>query len=251
MDFCRPASDEMISMLRLKRTDFVLDIAGGTGEPGLTIASIVADGKVIAADQAEGMLAVAREKAEKQHIGNYETRIAGVSELPFPDNTFDAVSCRFGLMFFPDMQEAVKEMRRVLKPGGRIAIAVWDKPENNFWVTAIMGIIMKNLPVTLPPPDAPGMFRCARPGFIGDLFRQAGFKHVEERRVPLKLNCGTAETYWNYLSEVGAAIVLALNKADEAMREKIKGEVIELIRETYGEGKVAIDATAIVAGGEK
>src|SRR5690242_8754503 len=135
MDFCRPASDEMISMLRLRRTDLVLDIAGGTGEPGLTIASKVADGKVIAVDQAEGMLAVAREKAEKQHIGNYETQIAGVSELPFPDNTFDAVSCRFGLMFFPDMQAAVQEMRRVLKPGGRIAIAVWDKPENNFWVT--------------------------------------------------------------------------------------------------------------------
>ncbi len=83
-------------------------------------------------------------------------------------------------MFFPDMLLAAKEMRRVLKPGGRIATSVWDGPEKNFWVTAIMGTIKKNMNLPAPPPDAPGMFRCAKEGLMTGIFNQAGFKNVSQ-----------------------------------------------------------------------
>jgi len=99
MAWMKPTGDEIISALALKPTDVVLDVAAGTGEPGLTIAAIVESGKVVITDLAEGMLEVARDKAAKKGIANYETIICDVCELPFEDETFDAVSCRFGFMF--------------------------------------------------------------------------------------------------------------------------------------------------------
>ena len=141
MDFLKPMGHEIIRLLKLKDKNVVLDVAAGTGEPGLTIASMVNDGKVIITDLSEDMLEIARQNAINRQIKNIETLVCDVCELPFPDNTFDAISCRFGFMFFPDMLLAANELFRVLKPDGRLATSVWNVPENNFWVTAIMGTI--------------------------------------------------------------------------------------------------------------
>ena len=251
MDFLRPMGDEIIRLLNLKDDELVLDVASGTGEPGLTIASMLTSGKVISTDLAEGMLEVARENAAKQGIMNFETLVADVSELPFEDNTFDAISCRFGYMFFPDMLLATREMVRVLKPGGRITTSVWDVPEKNFWVTAIMGTIHKNMELPQSSPGAPGMFRCSENGLIAHLFSQAGLKNIVETEVSSKLNTGTTEVYWEMMTDIGAPIVSALSKADDELREKIKSEVFELINQKFPEGSVAIDTSALVYYGEK
>ena len=154
-------------------------------------------------------------------------------------------------MFFPDMLLAAKEMVRVLKPGGKIATSVWDVPEKNFWVTAIMGTINKNMDLPAPPPGAPGMFRCAKDGFISDLFMQAGLKNITQKEVSGKLNCKTTDAYWGMQTEVGAPIVAALGKADDATKEKIKTEVYQLLNDKYPDGNVCIDSGALVIYGEK
>lgn len=251
MDFLKPMGYEIIRLLNPKDDDVVLDVAAGTGEPGLTIARMLKNGKVISTDLAEGMLEIARENAAKRGIKNFETRVCDVSDLPFADNTFDAISCRFGFMFFPDMLLAAKEMARVLKPGGRIAASVWYLPEKNFWITAVMGTINKNMQLPPPQPGAPGMFRCAKNGFITDLFMQAGLKNMSETEVQSKMNSKTADVYWNFTTEVVAPVVAALGKADDAMKAKIKNEVIELLHQKYPDGKVAIDTSALVIYGEK
>lgn len=251
MDFLKPMGDEIIRQLNLKDTDVVLDVAAGTGEPGLTIASKLKSGKVIITDLAEDMLAIARENAAKRGIKNIETRACDVCELPFADNTFDAVSCRFGFMFFPDMLLAAKEMVRVLKPGGRIATSVWNVPEKNFWVTAIGGTINRNMQLPAPPPGAPGMFRCAESGLIQNLFKQAGLKNTSEKEVTGKLKSGTVDVYWNMLTEVAAPFVAALGKADDAMKEKIREEVFQAVNQKYPDGNVFIDSSALVICGEK
>jgi len=251
MDFLKPMGDEIIKLLNPKSDAIVLDVAAGTGEPGLTIASHLNGGKVISTDLAEGMLEVAQENAKKRGIKNFETIVCDVCELPFEDNTFDAVSCRFGFMFFPDMELAIKEMKRVLKPGGKIATAVWNIPDKNFWITATMGTISKNIEITPPPPGAPGMFRCAKEGFMTDLFSQAGLKNVSAKEVTGKLNCKTTDVYWSLMNEVAAPVVAALSKADEALKQKIKTEVYSLVNERYPEGAVAIDSSALVIYGEK
>ena len=124
MNFLKKSGDDIISRLELKNNDVVLDVATGTGEPGLSIAGIVNNGKVVGQDLSDKMLALARAHAEARGIKNYETKNCDISDLPFPDKTFDAVSCRMGYMFFPDMLKASQEIYRVLKPGGRFATAV-------------------------------------------------------------------------------------------------------------------------------
>jgi ubiquinone/menaquinone biosynthesis C-methylase UbiE len=245
MDFLKPMGQEIIASIKPSGNDAVLDIAAGTGEPGLTIATMLSGGKVTITDLSEDMLLIAKENAARRSITNIETIACDVCELPFADNSFDAISCRFGFMFFPDMLLAANEMARVLKPGGRIATSVWNIPEKNFWVTAMMGTINKHMELPPNPSGAPGMFRCCKPGLMKELFEKAGFKNSTEKEVPSKLNSGTVETYWNMMTEIGAPIVAALSKTDDALREKIKKEVFDLVKQQYP-AHVAIAASAIV-----
>lgn len=251
MEFLKPMGDEIIRMLNPKSNELVLDAAGGTGEPGLTIATMLTDGKVIITDLAERMLDIARDNAEQRGIKNIEIQSCDVCELPFDDNTFDAISCRKGFMFFPDMLLSAKEMVRVLKPGGRIAASVWAGPENNFWITAIMGTINRHLELPPPPPGAPGMFRCAKDGLMIELFSQAGLKNVYQTYIPGRLNSRSTDVYWNMMTEIGAPIVAALNSADDYTKEKIKNEVYQIVNEKYPDGKVIMDSGSFVVYGEK
>jgi ubiquinone/menaquinone biosynthesis C-methylase UbiE len=251
MDFLKPNGDKIIQLLKVKETDVVLDIASGTGEPGLTIATLAKHGKVMLTDLSEDMLAIAGENASKRGIKNIETKVCDVCDLPFADNTFDVVSCRFGFMFFPDMLLAAKEMVRVLKPGGRIATSVWNIPEKNFWVTAIGSTINRNMQLPAPPPEAPGMFRCAKSGLIADIFKQAGLKNISETEVNGKLNAGTTDVYWNMMTEVAAPFVSALSKADDNIKSKIKSEVFDLVNQKFPDGNVLFDSSALVIYGEK
>ena len=250
MDFLRPMGEAIITSIKPSGAKKILDIAAGTGEPGLTIATMLEGGKVVITDLAEDMLAIAKENASRRGITNIETKACDVCDLPFADNSFDAISCRFGFMFFPDMQLAANEMARVLKAGGKIATSVWNIPEKNFWVTATMGTINRNMELPAPPPGAPGMFRCAKPGLMKEVFEKAGFRNITEKEVLSKLNSGTVQTYWDMMTEIGAPIVAALSQADENMRQKIKREVFELVAQKYP-GNVAIDASAIVISAEK
>jgi len=250
MDFLKPMGDEIIRSINPKPTDVVLDVASGTGEPGLTIASKLDGGRVIITDLAERMLEIARQNAVLRGI-NIESRTCDVSDLPFADDTFDAISCRLGFMFFPDMSLAAKEMVRVLKPGGRLATSVWNVPEKNFWITAMMGSINKFMELPPSPPGAPGMFRCAKDGLISGLFLESGLKNVSVREITGKLNCRTAEVYWSVMTELAAPVVAALSNVDNSMKEKIRREVLQTVNQKYPDGNILIDSSALIIYGEK
>lgn len=251
LDHMQPAADGIIDLLKPEGSQIILDIAAGTGEPGFSLAALLTDGKVIITDLSNDMLDIAREKAAKKGITNVEFQACDVCALPFPDHTFDAVSCRMGFMFFPDMGLAAKEIHRVLKLGGRLAMAVWGPAETNFWGTAIGETINRNLQISPPPPEAPGIFRCGKRGLMTSILEQAGFTAISEREATCQLNCGTAEIYWQLMTEIAAPIVGALSQADEPMKEKIKQEVIALINEKYPDGNVVIDGTFLLIAGEK
>lgn len=251
MDMLKPKGDAIIAAINPHGDQKILDIAAGTGEPGLTIATMLDGGSVVITDLAEDMLVVAKENAMNRNISNVSFVACDVCELPFEDNSFDAISCRMGFMFFPDMQMAANEMARVLKPGGRIATSVWDGPEKNFWVTATMGTVNRIMELPAPPPGAPGMFRCSKPGLIKEIFEKAGLKNVTEQPVMGRFNAGNVDTYWNMTCEVAAPFAAAMGKADEATREKIKKGVYDIINEKFPDGKVNIDTAAIIIAGEK
>ena len=251
MKFLQPMGNAIIAGLNIKEDDVVLDVACGTGEPALTIAAMAPKGKVTGTDVADQMLAIAKENAERKQIKNFDTQTCDVCELPFEENTFTKISCRMGYMFFPDMQLASDEMYRVLTPGGKMATSVWAGPENNVWVTAIMGIINKNMQLPPPPPGAPGMFRCAAPGFVKTLMEKSGFKNINEKLISGKVAYDDFDHFWLMMNEVAAPVVGALSKADDDMKGKIKAEVEQLSgKYTTGKG-LEFDYGSWVISGDK
>ena len=133
MDQLAPVSTAMIERLRIAEDQQHLDIAAGTGEPGLSIARLAPKGHVVLTDLVPEMLDVAARRARADDIANVETKVCSADELPFDGASFDSVSVRFGYMFFPDMAKATAEFARVLEPGGRLCSSVWVKPEENPW----------------------------------------------------------------------------------------------------------------------
>lgn len=185
MEFLRPVSDEIIRQLEPGGTDVILDAASGTGEPGLTIASRLNGGMVIITDRSEDMLIMARENATRRRIGNIDTWACDACDLPFADNTFDAISCRFGFMFFRDIPLAAREIARVLKPGGRLATAVWNTAEKNPWLAG-----------------TPEILRAGQEGYIAQLFEQAELTRVQVTEIPLRMKCPTPDVYQHVMTEV-------------------------------------------------
>lgn len=251
MNFLQPMGDEIIAAIRPKPGEHILDIASGTGEPGLSIATLVGNGNVIISDIADKMLDVAREHIEANKLSNVETMVCDACELPFEDDSFDAISCRMGFMFFPDMELAAKEMVRVLKPGGRICTSVWNGPEKNPWVTIMMSTINQQLQLPPVAPGVPGMFRCAKPGLIGGIFSAAGLHNVTERTVDGEMHFDSQEMFWNFHTEVAAPVVAALSKADEAMKATIKAQVFQLLHEKYPGDHPAPHFSSLIIYGEK
>lgn len=246
-----PLKDETIRLLDIEDTDNVLDIASGTGEPGLSMAAKMKNGKVMLTDLSENMLEIARENAAERGILNIDTQVCDACEMPFPDNTFDAISCRLGFMFVPDLLLSTKEMYRVLNPGSRVVLSVWDVPEKNSWATIIRQIINKHLHLPPSPPDAPGLFRCAKSGFVRNLLQLAGFKDTSEQEIAVTLDFGDAETYWNMITEVTPPLALALSQADVKMKETIRRDVLETISKAYPNGSVVFTGSTLVVSGIK
>ena len=245
-----PVRDALLDDARLRPTSEVLDVASGTGEPGLSAAARCPQGTVTITDLAENMLRVAEENAARRGLRNVATRQADAGALPFANGSFDAVMARFGFMFFPDMVKAARELARVARPGARITTAVWGAPEKNSWATTIMGTIAKHVDLPAPPPGAPGLFRCAAPGMMTTLFREAGLRNVTEREVSVPTAFDDGLQYFTFMNEIAAPVVTGMALAGEATRAKIRDTVVALAGTATKAGKVRLDGTAIVITGE-
>ncbi len=251
MNFLQPMGDAIIKALQIKESDAVLDIASGTGEPGLTIAGITKNGSVTALDISDKMLRTAKEKAVQQGIQNFTTQQGDACEMPFKNESFDKISCRMGFMFFPDMQLAANEMFRVLKQGGKIAASVWYNPQKNVWIGSVMSVINKHIPSTPPIPGAPGMFRCAQPGLMKSIFQNAGFTNVQEEEITGKNRYEDFADMWTQMNEVAAPVVGAMSKADDATKQKIKNELEQMVMPHWTDKGLLLDFSALVISADK
>ncbi len=246
-----PFGDALIQEARLRPGSAVLDVAAGTGEPGLTAAGFVPDGSVTLADLSDRMLQVAAEKAAVRGLGNVRTTVSDVAALPFDDGTFDAVLCRFGFMFFPDMSAALREMSRVAKPGARISAAVWSRAAENPWASLILGTIARHTELPVPAAGAPGLFRCAAQGFMSRMFRDAGLADVTERKVSTDMVQASPEIYWEFMTDIAAPVVLGLAKADTESRALIRADVFELLGRYGHDGGLRLRSTATIVAGTR
>jgi SAM-dependent methyltransferase len=251
MEQLRPVSVSMIEHLDLAPDHHHLDIASGTGEPGLSIAKRSPQGRVVLTDLVAEMLEIAERRARAQGITNVETKVCSADDLPFDDASFDSVSVRFGYMFFPDMATATAELVRVLKAGGRLCSSVWVRPEENPWTAIALQAIATETVVPPPDEDAPTMFRCAAPGRVSALYEGAGLGAVSEWDVDVELVTRSPEEYWDMISEHVSLAVAALQQVDEPARQRIGANAVANVRPFERDGQVRVPGVARCIVGTK
>jgi len=246
-----PVGAAMIECLDIAEDHQHLDVAAGTGEPGLSIARLSPKGRVVLTDLVPEMLDIAARRAAAQRIDNIETQVCSADDLPFDDNTFDGVSVRFGYMFFPDLAEATTEFARVLKSGGRLCSSVWVEPEANPWTSIAMQAIASEVVVPLSDPNGPSMFRCAAPGYVSGLFEGAGLRDVAEWNVDVELVTESPEQYWEMISEHVSLAVAALQQVGDSARERIRATAIAKASVFEQDGVVRVPGLARCIVGTK
>ncbi|MDO8306948.1 MAG: class I SAM-dependent methyltransferase [Actinomycetota bacterium] len=251
MDQLGPVGTAIIDLLDIADDQQHLDIASGTGEPGLTIARHAPRGHVVLTDLAPEMLDIATRRANARGITNFETQVCSADDLPFGDATFDSVSVRFGYMFIPDVAKATAEFARVLKPGGRLCSSVWIKPEENPWTSIAMEAIASEVVLAPPDPEGPNMYRCAALGYVSALYDAAGLRDIAECEVDVVLVTRTPEQYWEMISEHVSLAVAALEHVDEPTRERIAKYVIARVSAYEVGGEVRIPGVARCIVGTK
>lgn len=167
----------------LKQGQHTLDLACGTGDPALTVAERVGpSGSVVCTDLVPQMLAAAETNAGKAGLKNMSFELADMEQLQFEDNRFDRVTCRFGIMFPPDPLKALREIRRVLKPGGRAAFVVWTPAAENPNFSLVNSVLQQHGLLQPPPPGTPTPFTFAEAGSLSAKMKEAGFSEVHEER---------------------------------------------------------------------
>jgi SAM-dependent methyltransferase len=251
MDQLGPVGTAMIERLAVAEDQQHLDVASGTGEPGLSIARRAPGGRVVLTDLVAEMLEIAARRARAQGIANVETKVCSADDLPFDDATFDSISVRFGYMFFPDVDKATAEFVRVLRPGGRVCSSVWVKPEENPWTAIAMQAIATEATLAPPDPDGPSMFRCAAPGWVGARYEAAGLHDVAEWDVGVELVTRSPEQYWEMISEHVSLAVAALRQVDGPARERIRADAMARVSAFEKDGQVRVPGVARCIVGTK
>jgi ubiquinone/menaquinone biosynthesis C-methylase UbiE len=229
----------------------VLDLACGTGEPALSLANAVgASGRVIATDLVPEMLEFARQNAVGRGLDNIEFRTADAEALPFVSGEFDRVTCRFGIMFFPDVRKAMAEIRRVLKPGGRICFAVFATLEENPFFLVSLGPFLKRIKLPAPPPEAPHIFRFADESKLRETLSSAGFLEVNTIKNQVTFPWpGSAEECWEATRELAAPFKRMIEAIPREQTDEVIGEVLDGLRRFQVGDEIHLAATVIVAAG--
>lgn len=246
------ATETMLDMARIGPGQQVLDIAAGAGEPAITTAKRVGpSGRVLATDIAPNILDYAARAASAEGLTNIETRVMDGEHLDLPDNNFDAVTSRVGLIYFPDQKRALSEMRRVLKPGGRVAAIVYTTAENNRFFSIPVGIIRRR--AQLPPPlvGQPGPFSLGGAGALEDVFRQAEFRDVQTRIVSAPLRMASAAECVQFERESFGALHQMLSGLTDEEREAAWQEIEHELRQFEGPGGFVGPCELIVGVGSK
>jgi SAM-dependent methyltransferase len=251
MDQLRPVGDAIVDALGIREDHEHLDIASGTGEPGLSVARRARAGRVVLTDLAPEMLEVAARRAGTEGLTNVETEVCSADDLPFDDARFDSVSVRFGYMFFPDMAAATAELARVLRPGGRLCSAVWVRPDRNPWTALAMQAIATEVELPAPDLDGPHMYRCGEPGQVAQLYEAAGLQDVREWDVEVELVTASAAEYWEVMSEHVSLAVAVLQRVDEGARERIRADAMVRVRPYERDGQVRVPGAARCIVGTK
>jgi SAM-dependent methyltransferase len=239
----------MVEQLALQPGQNVLELAAGPGDTGFLAAELIRPGGMLTcSDGSEAMLEVARARAAAAGIENVEFAQLQLEWIDRPTASVDSVLCRWGIMLIVDPDAAAHEIRRVLRSGGRAALAVWDSAERNPWAT-IPGRALVKLGHAAPPdPDAPGMFALAAPGSLQELLESAGFLDVVVDRVELDRPFASVEEYVAETLDLSDVFSDVLGGLSPAQRDEVVVEIASLAEPfTAADGSLLLPGSSLVA----
>ncbi len=215
------ATQAMLGMAGVKAGCHVLDVAAGAGDQTLDIAERVGPhGHVLATDLSPNILRFAAQQVAAAGHSNVEVRVSDGQDLQIEDARFDAVVCRLGLMFFGDPLQGLREMARVLKPGGGVCTMVFGAPQANPCVTALMSTALRHADMPPRDPFQPGgLLSLGKPGLIDELFKEAGFREIATTRIAAPFRLPTTRDYLTFIRTSAGPIVQILKGLDAAKAE--------------------------------
>jgi SAM-dependent methyltransferase len=243
-----PVSSWLIDALELQPGQRVLELAAGPGDTGFLASELVAPGGVlISSDAAEGMLEVARARAARLGIANVAFQQLSLEWIDLATAEVDAVLCRWGLMFAIDPGAALQEMRRVVRPGGRVALAVWDEPELNPWMTIPRQALIEAGHLKAPDPSLPGPFSLSAPGRLQALLDEAGFTEVALDAVDVERRFRDAESFLASTVAISSVVAERWPGLGDAQREAVIARVAELAQPFTGADGLVLPGRTLVA----
>jgi ubiquinone/menaquinone biosynthesis C-methylase UbiE len=243
-----PVREWMLRELSPRAGDTVLELAAGVGDTGFDAAAIVGErGRLISTDFSPTMLEAARRRGTERGVGNAECRVIDAERIELEADSVDGVLCRFGYMLMPDPAVALAETRRVLRPGGRVALAVWGPMERCpcFTVAAISLVQHGHMPP--PEPPGPPAFSMGSAERTTALLEGAGFSRVRTEEVPVRFEVPDAEEYLSLTADTAGPIGLALRGLSDADREAVTADVRDALARFATEHGYAVPGVALCA----
>ncbi len=246
-------SERMLDSVGVKSGERVLDVATGYGEPALTAAQRVGPtGSVVGTDISEGMLAIARERADEMGLANSIFLQSDAEMLDFPEASFDLALCRLGLFLLPDLNVALQRIRRLLRPGGRFGALIHGEPAKAPGVSVIQGAVQRVLQPPPPPPGAPSIFGLSAPGKLEAALEDAGFVNVSSERFMATWTYESPEQYARFLFELGGPLQTMLAAATPEKRQQVWDGVLQDYQAfTDVEGRLVLHHEIVSAVGKR
>jgi SAM-dependent methyltransferase len=248
-------ADITATMLRLSAPrpgERVLELACGPGGVGIAAARLVGpDGEVVLSDVAAEMTAIAAARAAALGLGNVRTSTLDLDDLAEPDQAYDVVLCREGLMFALDPARAVGEIRRVLRPGGRVALAVWGPRARNPWLGSMLDAGSAQLGAPVPPPGVPGPFSLDDPDRLARLLAGADLADAVVTEVPTPLRAASFEEWWTRTSSLAGPLARRLAGLPERARQQLRARLAEAVRPYQTPAGLDFPGVSLLAAGRR
>jgi len=251
-EFSAPVSHWMVDAISPQPGERVLELAAGLGETGMLAAELVAPiGGVVISDQAEAMLGGARERAIALGLSNVEFQVLNAEWIDLPVASVDAVLCRWGYMLMADPLAALIETRRVLRPGGRVALAVWDKLDRNPWMMLPVQELRERGLTEPVSPGTPGPFTLSSAERVLELLEQAGFAEIRIEALDLHRRHTGFEEFWDSTLDLSRALHDAVLDRPEPEIAEIHAALAKRFEPyTADDGSLDIPGRTLVAFGE-